>query len=165
MGKLRFISNAGLGVISFLIVFATLSADDTIATASLDAKGKQLLIAIGDNTVRFPAPEGAAWDHLVRSGDNRKVFVIDSGSKEQTVYEFSLNDYLGKPNTYVPRKIPLVSDLKDARVLEIFSASKDGSRLLISIHYCYASNAEERSFRWHPYFFDTASGTATIVEP
>jgi hypothetical protein len=163
--KRRFIAKAGFGLMGFWILSATSSAVDVIATASVEGKGKTLVVKIGEKSVSFAAPEEWQWDHLVRSSDNLKVFVTAQGAKERAVYEFSVADYLAKPPTYFPRKIPLVCDLKDARVMDVFSASRDGARLLITIHYCYASDAEGKSFRWHPYFFDTASGTVTMVEP
>jgi hypothetical protein len=81
-----------------------------------------------------------------------------SGSFNEAVHEFSVADFAANPKTYKLRPIPLVSELDDATVQEIFDASQDGSRLLISVHYCYARRADGTYYRWHPYFFDTRTG-------
>jgi hypothetical protein len=163
-------SSLCVGALALFSVAVQTFAADTISEAILENDGKALLITLGSKTVRYPAPEGKFWDHLVLSGDKQKAFVAlqrgsRSGSWHEDIHEFSSTEYAAHSPTYQLRRIPLVSTLKEASVDEVFAASKDGARLLISIHYADAVTAFSKSYKQYPYFFNTATGEVTIVEP
>lgn len=149
----------------------TVSPKDTVTKAGLVDDNKTLVVTIGEKLARFTAEKGKFWDHLVTSADGQRVIVaLQRGSPEkgawfEDIHEFSLADYLAAPDKYQMRAVPLKTELDDAGVQMVFSASKDGSRLLVSIHYCFKQEGTSRRYRWHPYFFDTRTGEITIVTP
>ena len=157
-------------VVAFLL-FATGSRAQTITAASLEENCRSFHINVDGAPTRFAAQEGKFWDHLIVTADGKRAFVVlQRGSRtggwfHEDVQEFSAPDLAASGTTYKLRSIPLVTTLEEASIDDVYSASDDGSRLLVSIHYCYARDGERRSYRRHPYFFDTRTGAITIVAP
>jgi len=162
----------------YLVVTALLSlctstafGAEVITDAKLEDDGRTLLLTVGTNQTRYTAPKGKFWEDLVVAGNKQRAFaVLQRGSRTdgwnaEDVHEFSVADFVANPKKYKLRTIPLVSKLADASVIEVFDSSQDGFRLLVSVHYRYARSAGTKSYRSHPYFFDTRTGEITIVAP
>src|SRR5687768_14477622 len=126
---------------------------ERITHARLEDEGRVVIFTVAAAQARYAAPVGKFWDHLVVAGDGQSAYLVlqrgarNEGWSHEDVHQFSVRDYLTSPKTYSLQPIPLVCDLKEASVEEVFAASNDGSRLLIAVHYCYANETDGSAYR------------------
>ena len=89
-----------------------------------------------ENVVKF-------WGQVKLVGDRKRAFILlrrgdnPEGSVwyEKDIYEFSLDEYLKRPDVYKLRQIELKTALEKTRIHEICSSSESGDYLLVTASY------------------------------
>jgi hypothetical protein len=122
-------------------------------------------------TTQFKAEKGKFWDHLIVTGDKKKLFFVQcrgdkrSGAWNEDLRCFSVEAPVPAGEEPTTAAIPLKTELSEASIMNIYDVSADGNRLLIELHYCYEKGERSRKYRTFPYFLDPKDGSVTPVKP
>ena len=148
------------------LFFASCTFADEITSAKFtDETQEAIRIVIDGKAKEFKAPKGKFWDDLiVCKNRSAAFFVLHRGDPKKGSSIEDLHRYSADQKDEEPVAIPLKTELDEARIMDIFDASDDGSRLLIQLHYSYKKDGNSKFYRTFPYFFNTQDGKVTPVK-
>lgn len=155
-------------ILLWFISLSIANAGEIVSAEYTDDSQRTIRFTIGEKKHDVTAPEGRYWEGLVVSGDRTVAHFVmrrrseNGGSWIEDLHQFAAIPQQDRMN---PSPIPLKTDLKDAKVMEIFDSNEDGSRLLIELHYSYKKDGKSTFYRTYPYFFSTRDGKLTPVKP
>lgn len=130
-----------------------------------DDSQKTIRFTVDGKEVEIAAPKGKFWDDLIVC-ENKKdaFFVLNRGDRKDGSWIEDLHRFSAGGSTS-PTPILVKTELKEAKILNIYNATADGARLLIELHYSHKKDAKTTYYRTYPYFLDTRDGTITPVKP
>jgi hypothetical protein len=157
-----------ISFILFSVLCSTLLGGEISSAEYTDGSQQTIRVTLDGKQVDLAAPEGKFWNHLIVCKSKKMAFfVLNRGNPKQgswieDLYTFSADAAKSPDN---PAPIPLKTELDEAKIMKIFDAADDGSRLLVELHYSHKKDANSTSYRTYPYFVDTQDGTLTPVKP
>ena len=148
-----------------------LSAESISSAKYKSEEQASVILTIGDQEVEITSEKGKYWSDLTITDNQKKAFMVKrrgspkSGSWIEDLHVFSVDNYILDSEGYELESVKLKTDKERAVVMEVYSSSFDGSRLLIDLHYAYKKEGNRTSFKRHPYFLYTKNGTLEEVKP